>query len=420
MGSTTRRRRRRAQAVDDDLDGETQKRIGRKALGATRERRAAVGVADLGQRFDRGGADIGLGSVSSSAHSQRVPRRPQRRARDRRQAGARPDPDRPAAPASAAATRPAWRAERPGRRCACWRRRAQIGQHDLRAFEGADSRQRGEDRLAHPRIALWASASPRAGTAAGSRAARAAAQRSSADALAKRREAPGAGSRCLSALCGSAAWRGVSFLSCSAISGSGSTQVAPPASTSSPGMPQTTAVSSASAIVRPPNARSRVMDAAPSLPMPVISTPIRGWAEHAPWRSRTNRSALGCQGRGVGRRRRRDQAAGEPRNDDIGVAAPDIGAARFEHRRPRHLADADRAEAVQAARQRAGETRRHVLGDDDRPGKRRRQAPSSASSAGGPPVEVPTSTMPSPVARHGRFAAAHRVPARGTLPPMRC
>ena len=59
-----------------------------------------------------------------------------------------------------------------------------------------------------------------------------------------------------------------------AICGNGSTQSAPPAFTSSPGMPQTTAVSSASAIVRPPCCRRRVMASAPSSPMPVISTPM--------------------------------------------------------------------------------------------------------------------------------------------------
>ena len=63
------------------------------------------------------------------------------------------------------------------------------------------------------------------------------------------------------------------------MAGSGTTQSAPPALTSSPGMPQTTAVSSASAIVLPPCACSSAMAAAPSDPMPVIRTPTSWLAE---------------------------------------------------------------------------------------------------------------------------------------------
>ena len=59
-----------------------------------------------------------------------------------------------------------------------------------------------------------------------------------------------------------------------AISSSGRTISAPPFFTNSPGMPQTIAVDSASAMVCPPRCRSRFIASAPSLPIPVISTPI--------------------------------------------------------------------------------------------------------------------------------------------------
>ena len=139
-------------------------------------------------------------------------------------------------------------------------------------------------------------------------------------------------------------------------------------------MPHTTAVSSASAIVRPPNARSLVIDPAPSSPMPVIRTPIRRLGETCAMALSTNRSALGCHGRPASAGAEDDdQIAGDLRNDDVGVAAPDIGVAGLERRGARHLADADRAEAVQAAGERAGEIRGHVLSDDDGPRKSRRQ-----------------------------------------------
>ena len=90
--------------------------------------------------------------------------------------------------------------------------------------------------------------------------------------------------------------RAAGFCSWAAICGSGTIKFAPPARTSSPGMPHTMAVSSASAMVLPPLACSAAMAFAPSLPIPVISTPTNCSASISFIALRTSRSALGCQG----------------------------------------------------------------------------------------------------------------------------
>ena len=139
-------------------------------------------------------------------------------------------------------------------------------------------------------------------------------------------------------------------------------------------MPHTTAVSSASAIVRPPNARSLVMDPAPSSPIPVIRMPTRRLGEICAMALSTNRSALGCHGRLASAGSwSRDEIARDVRNDDVVVAAPDIGVAGFERSGARDLANADRAEAVQTAGERAREICRHMLGDNDGPRESRWQ-----------------------------------------------
>ena len=79
-----------------------------------------------------------------------------------------------------------------------------------------------------------------------------------------------------------------------AISSSGRTISAPPFFTSSPGMPQTIAVDSASAMVRPPPSRSRFIASAPSFPIPVIITPIILGAPKCSSALATMRSTLGC------------------------------------------------------------------------------------------------------------------------------
>ena len=58
----------------------------------------------------------------------------------------------------------------------------------------------------------------------------------------------------------------------------------------------TIAVDSASAMVRPPCLRSRVIASAPSRPIPVIRTPTNCVASYCSSALVTIRSTLGCQG----------------------------------------------------------------------------------------------------------------------------
>ena len=76
---------------------------------------------------------------------------------------------------------------------------------------------------------------------------------------------------------------------------------------------------------------------------------------------------------GIGGQWSRDEIARDVRNDDVVVAAPDIGVAGFERCGPRDLANADRAEAVQTAGERPREICRHMLGDNYGPRESRWQ-----------------------------------------------
>src|SRR5690606_31528017 len=75
------------------------------------------------------------------------------------------------------------------------------------------------------------------------------------------------------------------------------------------------------------------------------------------------------------RRHVHDAEAGgrTPRDHDVGIAAADVRAAGFEQHRLRHFDDVERADAIEALRERGRETRRHVLRNDDGPRKILRQ-----------------------------------------------
>ena len=148
-----------------------------------------------------------------------------------------------------------------------------------------------------------------------------------------------------------------------------------------------------SAMVRPPPRRSRVIAAAPSLPMPVISTPTSRDASTCSIAESTSRSTLGCQrccGRAAAGMAQSAPAFSLPAfslpafslpalslplgpDHDIGIAPADIDVARRQLHGLRRFHHAHRAQPIQPPRQRAGKTRRHVLRHHDRPRKIRRQ-----------------------------------------------
>ena len=192
----------------------------------------------------------------------------------------------------------------------------------------------------------------------------------------------------------------------------GATICAPPAFTNSPGMPHTTAVASASAMVRPPSCFSRVIAAAPSLPMPVISTPTRLAAGR--WRSAvvTSRSTLGCQrcsaeaGAGIttgppGRWLTMMSASPRAMNTRPGTRA--IGCVTSSTSSAHRPFSRRAREAVKVA----GMCWATTTGQ----GKSAGSAVSTASRAGGPPVEVPISTTLWP-------APPGKPPLLATPPPL--
>ena len=146
---------------------------------------------------------------------------------------------------------------------------------------------------------------------------------------------------------------------------------------------------------------------------------------HCPCRSSARRSGCAAgrccmaRGRPAGRRwdasdsrrdgggHRRPPAAGRAADDQVGVAAADIDVTRRAAAvGSRHLAHGQRAEPVEPARQRAGEARRHVLGDQR---SARESRPAAAPAARPAPAarrsRSPTSTRPSPADRAGAAGA---------------
>ena len=106
---------------------------------------------------------------------------------------------------------------------------------------------------------------------------------------------------------------------------SGATISAPPARTNSPGMPQTTALSSASAMVRPPAAAAGSSRPPHRCPCPSSARRSGAPARYAPWRwQRAGRRWDASDTRRMRRRGHDDGAAWPHADDDVRVAPADI------------------------------------------------------------------------------------------------
>ena len=112
-------------------------------------------------------------------------------------------------------------------------------------------------------------------------------------------------------------------------------------------------------------------------PCPSSRCRSAGSAGHAPSRSaRAGRCSDATDSRPA-RRGHGDQAGGAPRHDQVGVAAPDVGAARLEHHRTGAPRPRDGAQPVEPPGERAGEARGHVLRDRESARESRPAAPSA-------------------------------------------